>query len=61
MNEKEIKKAELINALLDYRAQAEYVFKYHPSNPNKIEVEEEYTRLIGTCSELEKLIQNLNQ
>jgi hypothetical protein len=60
MNEKEIKKTELINALLDYRAQAEDVFKYHPSNPNKIEVEEEYTRLIGTCGELEKLIQNLN-
>lgn len=61
MNEKEIKKAELINALLDYRVQAEDVFKYHPSNPNKIDVEAEYTRLIGTCSELEKLIQNLNQ
>jgi hypothetical protein len=61
MNEKEIKKAELINALLDYRAQAEDVFKYHPSNPNKIDVETEYTRLIGTCGELEKLIQNLNQ
>jgi hypothetical protein len=61
MNEKEIKKAELINALLDYRAQAEDVFKYHPSNPNKIDIETEYTRLMGTCGELEKLIQNLNQ
>lgn len=61
MNEKEIKKAELINALLDYRAQAEDVFKYHPSNPNKIDVEVEYTRLIGTCNELEKYIQDLNQ
>ena len=61
MNEKEIKKAELINALIDYRAQAEDVFKYHPSNPNKIDVETEYTRLRGTCGELEKLIQNLNQ
>jgi hypothetical protein len=61
MNEKEIKKAELINALLGYRAQAEDIFKYHPSNPNKIDVEIEYTRLIEICSELEKLIQNLNQ
>jgi hypothetical protein len=61
MNENEIRKAELINVLLDYRAQAEEVFKYHPSNPNKIDVETEYTRLMGVCSELEKLIQNLNQ
>ena len=60
MNEKEIKKAELINALLDYRAQAEEVFKYHPSNPNKINIEIEYARLIGVCGELEKLIQSLN-
>ena len=43
------------------RVQAEEVFKYHPSNPNKIDIETEYTRLIGTCGELEKLIQNLNQ
>lgn len=61
MNEKEIKKAELINALIDYRTQAEDVFKYHPSNPNKIDIEVEYTRLMGICNELEKLIQNLNQ
>jgi hypothetical protein len=60
MNENEIRKAELINVLLDYRAQAEDVFKYHPSNPNKIEVEAEYARLMGACSELEKLIQSLN-
>ena len=61
MNEKEIKKAELINALLDYRAQAEDIFKYHPSNPNKIDIEAEYIRLVGICGELEKIIQNLNQ
>ncbi len=60
MNENEIKKTELINALLDYRAQAEDVFKYHPSNPNKIEVEAEYARLMEICGELEKLIQSLN-
>jgi hypothetical protein len=60
MNENEIKKAELINALLDYRAQAEDVFKYHPSNPNKIDIETEYTRLMGACVELEKIIQSLN-
>jgi hypothetical protein len=60
MDEKEIKKAELINALLHYRAQAEEVFKYHPSNPDKIEVEKEYTRLLGVCGELEKHIQELN-
>jgi hypothetical protein len=60
MNENEIRKAELINALLDYRAQAEEVFKYHPSNPNKIDVEIEYTRLMGVCGELERVIQILN-
>jgi hypothetical protein len=61
MNEIEIRKTELINALLDYRVQAEDVFKYHSSNPNKIDVETEYNRLIGVCGELEKLIQSLNQ
>jgi hypothetical protein len=61
MNEKEIQKAELLNALLGYRTQVEEVFKYHPSNPDKINVEEEYIRLIGICSELEKLIQELSQ
>ena len=61
MNENEIRKAELINVLLDYRAQAEEVFKYHPSNPNKIDVETEYTRLTGVCGELERVIQSLNQ
>lgn len=60
MNEKEIKKAELINALIGYRAQVEDVFKYHPSNPNKIDIEIEYTRLMGVCSELERVIQSLN-
>ena len=60
MDEKEIKKAELINALLYYRAQAEEVFKYHPSNPDKVEVEREYTKLLGVCGELEKTIQSLN-
>jgi hypothetical protein len=60
MNENEIRKAELINALLDYRAQAEDVFKYHSSNPNKIDVETEYARLMGVCGELERVIQILN-
>jgi hypothetical protein len=61
MDEKEIKKAELINALLHYRAQAEDVFKYHPSNPDKVEVEKEYIRLLEVCGELEKLIQDLSR
>lgn len=61
MNEQEIKKAELINALLDYRGQADEVFKYHPSNPNKIDIEVEYNRLIGICSELERHIQELSK
>jgi|LakMenEpi03Aug12_release.lakeMendotaPanAssembly.Ray.scaffolds.fasta_scaffold3127654_2 hypothetical protein len=60
MNENEIRKAELINALLDYRAQVEDIFKYHPSNPNKIDIEIEYTRLMGVCGELERVIQSLN-
>jgi hypothetical protein len=46
MNEKEFKKAELINWLMYLERSIKDLYEFHPSNPNKKDIEECYDKLV---------------
>ena len=39
------RKAELVNALLEVEERIDELWEYHPENPNRIDVEDEYLEL----------------
>jgi len=38
------RKAELVNALLEVEERIDELWEYHPENPNRIDVEDEYLK-----------------
>ena len=47
-------KTELINDLISISTVMDEVYKYHPDNPNKLDVVEEYKVLFDIKEEIEK-------
>jgi hypothetical protein len=60
MNEKEFKKAELINWLIYLERSIEDLYAFHPSNPNKKDIEVEYDKLIIERETANKELNELN-
>jgi|TARA_R100000951_G_scaffold109274_1_gene106191 hypothetical protein len=48
------KKRELMEDILAVNTVIEEVWNYHPSNPNKLDIEEEYDKLMEIKSDLQK-------
>ena len=60
LNEKELKKEQLINDLIATVTVMDEIYNYHPDNPNKKDVVAEYNTLLKIKKELEKEIEDLN-
>ena len=60
LNEKELKKEQLINDLIATVTVMDEIYNYHPDNPNKKDVVAEYNTLLKIKTELEKEIEDLN-
>jgi len=48
------KKRELMEDILAVNTVIEEVWNYHPSNPNRLDIEEEYDKLMEIKSDLQK-------
>jgi hypothetical protein len=46
-------KVEKVNKIIDLTAQLEYIWPFHPDNPEKINVEEEFELLMGRLQKLQ--------
>ena len=42
-----------INEIIDLTTQLDYIWPFHPDNPEKIDVEEEFKFLMGKIKELQ--------
>tara|TARA_B100001769_G_C21960253_1_gene516759 strand:- start:641 stop:832 length:192 start_codon:yes stop_codon:yes gene_type:complete len=59
--EKEYKKSELIADLLATQTVMEEMWRYHPENPDKKDVTQEYNVLKQMCSDIEKELSDLDK
>ena len=59
--EKEYKKSELIADLLATQTVMEEMWRYHPENPNKKDIVEEYKTLVQICTDIEKELSDLDK
>jgi len=59
--EKQELKANLINNIIFYNDQLEILWKYHPENPNKVDIVLEYDNLKNEIHLLEDQIQQLGE
>ena len=59
--EKEYKKSELISDLLATQTVMEEMRRYHPENPNKKDIVEEYKTLVQICTDIEKELSDLDK
>jgi hypothetical protein len=60
MENQEIKKAELINDLIAVSTVMDELWSYHPNNPNKKDIEEEYAVLDNIKHGIEQELHKLN-
>jgi len=55
------KKRELMEDILAVNTVIEEVWNYHPSNPNRLDIEEEYDKLMEIKSDLQKELVELEK
>lgn len=51
-------KEDLVNDLIFYTQRMEEIWKFHPSNPEKINIEKEYQKLEQLISEVKENLQD---
>ena len=54
-------KSELISDLLATQTVMEEMRRYHPENPNKKDIVEEYKTLVQICTDIEKELSDLDK
>ena len=59
--ELENQKSELISDLLATQTVMEEMWRYHPENPNKKDIVEEYKTLVQICTDIEKELSDLDK
>tara|TARA_B100000780_G_C21071061_1_gene430988 strand:+ start:937 stop:1110 length:174 start_codon:yes stop_codon:yes gene_type:complete len=52
-------KTELVNDLLSVVTIMDEIFKYHPENPNKIDIKEEYANLQSIKDDIEAELEEM--
>lgn len=56
----ESKKVELINDLISVETVIEEIYKYHPENPNRMDIISEYNQLLKIKGDIENELNGLN-